>query len=132
MMPEHHTLTKNQSLVFNCLSNSKGPKSAYELLDELRGDGLKAPLQIYRALEKLQEFDLVHRLESLNSFVACSHPNCHEQNALTAFAICEKCDAVSEFSDDQVEKRLSIWADDREFQTSKTSLEIRGICKECR
>jgi len=130
-MTQTQKLTKNQNLVFGKLTASTGPMSAYELLDELRDQGLRAPLQIYRALEKLQELDLVHRLESLNSFVACAEPHCHEASALVAFAICEKCGVVSEFSDEQVQNRLAIWADERNFTPTKTSLEIRGLCQEC-
>ena len=52
--------------------------------------GLRAPLQVYRALDKLVETGLVHRLESLNAFVACAHKHCHDDCA-SAFAICEKC-----------------------------------------
>jgi Fur family zinc uptake transcriptional regulator len=62
-------LTKNQSLVMGALSQANGPLSAYTILDELREHGFRAPLQVYRALEKVVEFGLVHRLESLNAFV---------------------------------------------------------------
>jgi len=66
-------LTRNQSLVFGALSRAEGPLSAYTILDQLRDDGFRAPLQVYRALDKLVETGMVHRLESLNAFVACSH-----------------------------------------------------------
>ncbi|HSO47903.1 MAG TPA: transcriptional repressor, partial [Rhizobiaceae bacterium] len=56
-------LTKNQSLVMGALARSDGPLSAYTILDQLRDNGFRAPLQVYRALEKLVEFGLVHRLE---------------------------------------------------------------------
>jgi Fe2+ or Zn2+ uptake regulation protein len=49
--------------------------SAYDILDRLRGSGLRSPLQIYRALGPLTEQGLVHRLESLSAFVACAHPH---------------------------------------------------------
>lgn len=130
-MTQEQKLTKNQTLVFDKLVASTGPMSAYDLLDELRGQGLKAPLQIYRALEKLLEADLVHRLESINSFVACAQPNCHAKTGLVAFAICEKCGVVSEFSDEVVQSRLADWADERQFTPTKTSLEIRGLCQGC-
>lgn len=130
-MAHEQNLTKNQSLVFEKLSAADGPMSAYDLLDELREQGLKAPLQIYRALEKLQEVDLVHRLESMNSFVACAEPHCHAKTGLVAFAICEKCGTVSEFSDDVVQARLADWAAERSFAPTKTSLEIRGLCQGC-
>ena len=41
----------------------KHPVGAYELLDQLREHGLRAPLQIYRTLDQLIELKIVHRLE---------------------------------------------------------------------
>lgn len=130
--PHSHeaTLTRNQKLVFGVLEKAGAPLSAYSILDELRGEGLRAPLQVYRALEKLLETGLVHRLETLNAFVACAHPHCHEQ-ALTAFAICEKCGAVEEFSDEVVASRLGDWTRTNSFKPSRTTVEIRGLCSAC-
>ncbi|EIM75481.1 ferric uptake regulator family protein [Nitratireductor aquibiodomus RA22] len=123
-------LTRNQALVMKTLSGAEAPLSAYTILDRLRGDGLRAPLQVYRALEKLTELGLVHRLESLNAFVACAHPNCHEQE-LIAFAICEDCGKVEEFSDDVVKDRLDGWTRSHGFRPAKTTIEIRGNCGGC-
>ncbi|MCV3242329.1 Fur family transcriptional regulator [Mesorhizobium sp. ZC-5] len=123
-------LTKNQTLVLNALSRAGGPLSAYTILDQLRDEGFRAPLQVYRALEKLLERGLVHRLESLNAFVACAHDHDHA-HGLTAFAICEKCGQVSEFSDEVVEKRLKDWAGKSGFHATKTTIEIRGDCANC-
>lgn len=67
-------LTRNQSLVFEALSQAEAPLSAYMLLAKLKGTGLRAPIQIYRALDKLMAYGLAHRIESLNAFVVCSHP----------------------------------------------------------
>lgn len=127
-------LTRNQSLVFDALSKATAPLSAYSLLDQLRGDGFRAPLQVYRALEKLQEAGLVHRLESLNAFVACAHSDGDHhghRHGLTAFAICADCGQVNEFSDQEIEARLSGWANASGFRADKTTIEIRGHCASC-
>ena len=123
-------LTKNQELVLGALEKAEGPLSAYTILDALREDGLRAPLQVYRALDKLLDIGLVHRLESLNAFVACAHPHCHS-STMMAFAICEKCGNVSEFSDAGVQERLTLWAGNANFKPSKTTIEIKGICAAC-
>jgi len=44
-------LTRNQSLVLSVLQSSDQLLSAYRILDRLRDEGFKAPLQVYRALE---------------------------------------------------------------------------------
>jgi len=124
-------LTRNQSLVLDVLEGSDAPLSAYSILDQLRGEGLKAPLQVYRALDKLLDLGLAHRLESLNAFIACAEPQCH-RTGLIAFAICESCSQVSEFSDEVVRERLAAWADREGFVPSRTTMEIRGTCQTCR
>ena len=129
-MGETRELTRNQALVLGALSRTEGPLSAYALLDQLREHGFRAPLQVYRALDKLVELGLVHRLESINSFVACAHPHDHS-HGLIAFAICDRCGGVDEFSDAVVEERLRGWSRDHAFHLEKTTIEMRGTCATC-
>jgi Fur family transcriptional regulator, zinc uptake regulator len=129
-MTATHDLTRNQSLVLDTLSHADGPLSAYTILDRLRDAGFRAPLQVYRALDKLTGMGLVHRLESLNAFVACAHPHCHG-GGMIAFAICEKCGQVDEFSDEVVVERLSSWTGEHGFRPQKTTIEIRGTFARC-
>ena len=123
-------LTRNQGLVLGALTGSRGPLSAYDILDRLREDGLRAPLQVYRALDKLVERGLAHRLESLNAFVACADEHCHRKG-LIAFAICENCGKVDEFADPVIEGRLGQWAEQTGFTVERTTMEIRGRCGTC-
>lgn len=131
-MSEHvHTdLTKNQSLVMGTLAKSDSPLSAYTILDQLRDHGFRAPLQVYRALDKLVELGLVHRLESLNAFVACDHSSCDDHETV-AFMICETCGQVNEITDNTLTKRLKKLADDTSFALKKTTIELRGNCINC-
>jgi Fur family transcriptional regulator, zinc uptake regulator len=129
-MTEHLDLTRNQTLVLDKLSKADQPMSAYTLLDELRGDGLKAPLQVYRALDKLVAQGRVHRLDSISAFVACQHPDC-QSHAATVFMICEKCGKVSEKADAAVAKVLNGIARVEGFAMERTSIEIRGACGKC-
>lgn len=128
-------LTKNQSLVLDVLTRSDQPVSAYTILDRLRDHGFRAPLQVYRALDKLTEAGLVHRLESINAFVACAHRHADccggHDHGTVAFAICTGCGQVSEFHDREVDLRLESWAKGRHFQPRKTTIEIRGLCGNC-
>jgi Fur family zinc uptake transcriptional regulator len=129
-------LTKNQALVFGVLSEAEAPVSAYTILDRLRDHGFRAPLQVYRALDKLLEFGLVHRLESLNAFVACAHRESQccgagHGHGTVAFAICESCGQVAEFHDHEVDHRLEGWAKGKGFRPVKTTIEIRGLCSSC-
>ncbi len=126
----HPELTKNQALVFGSLSKSGGPLTAYAILDLLRDSGFRAPLQVYRALDKLVEYGMVHRLESLNAFVACSHKDCSGHGS-AAFAICETCGCVAEFTPDEAIGLLKAWTEKQQFHLSRTTIELRGTCKTC-
>ena len=123
-------LTRNQSLVLNALNFSHTPLSAYSILDQVRRDGMRAPLQVYRALEKLVELGMVHKLESLNAFVACSHPKC-ASHVVAAFEICDGCENVLEIADDKLNSILQDLAGQHAFRSRKTVVEMRGICDEC-
>ncbi len=124
-------LTKNQSLVFETLSSARAPLSAYTILDKLRDRGFRAPLQVYRALDKLMEGGAVHRLESLNAFVACNHPDCQMRKTI-AFTICDTCGQVEEINDEVLSQHLETIAKRNEFQPQKLTVELRGLCMDCR
>lgn len=123
-------LTKNQTLVMNTLADASGPLSAYTILDQLRSDGFRAPLQVYRALDKLVEFGLVHKLESLNAFVACRHPGCNGHENI-AFTICESCGTVTEITDDSLARQLKLIAGESRFEPTRSIIELRGMCYSC-
>ncbi|RED45815.1 Fur family transcriptional regulator [Aestuariispira insulae] len=124
-------MTKNQALVYGALNSAQAPLSAYTILDQLREEGFRAPLQVYRALDKLVEFGVVHKLESLNAFVACAHPDCYSHETV-AFTICEKCGQVAEVNDDKLGGRLEKIAAAGDFALRRSIIELRGICAVCR
>lgn len=126
----HPALKKNQKLVQDVLVASSAPLSAYSILDLLRDEGFRAPLQVYRALDKLMELGLVHKLESLNAFVACSHEAC-EVNEPAAFMICEVCESVRELGDTQLADHLGKLAANHNFALKHTTVELHGRCKNC-
>src|SRR3546814_12109589 len=76
-------MTHNQSLVLEVLRTEGRAMTAYQILDVLRDHGLRAPVQVYRALESLLEREEAHRIESLTAFVACRH---RDHGALAGFA----------------------------------------------
>jgi Fur family transcriptional regulator, zinc uptake regulator len=130
MMAARDTLTRNQLRVLERLEAAIGPLSAYTLLDQLRDDGFRAPLQVYRALDTLTKGGFVHRLESLNAFVACAKPHNHGHR-MTAFAICDACGQVAEFSDHAVGEKLDDWVGSTGFVAKKAVIEFRGTCAKC-
>ncbi|HHG91208.1 MAG TPA: transcriptional repressor [Devosia sp.] len=129
-MSRQKTLTRNQFLVLDVLKEEEKPLSAYDILDRLRDEGLKAPLQIYRALAALIGRGHAHRLESLNAYVACAGEQC-QRNGLAAFAICKACGGVTEFSDFVLRQRLEGWAEREGFRAVSPVVELHGTCAAC-
>tara|TARA_Y100000590_G_scaffold467758_1_gene647789 strand:- start:400 stop:810 length:411 start_codon:yes stop_codon:yes gene_type:complete len=122
--------SKNQTLVLKLLEKMKKPLTAYTILDKLRNDGFRAPLQVYRALDSLIKVGKVHRIESMNAFVACNN-NC-EKLDFTAFAICDECEDVSEIKDDSISSSLSILKQKSGLKTTRSNIELHGLCKKCK
>ncbi|MCH1501656.1 transcriptional repressor [Litoricolaceae bacterium] len=123
-------LTKNQTLVLSVLEESSIPLSAYTILERLGEHGLRAPPQVYRALDKLLDLGLAHKLASMNSFLACQHTQCGSHQ-VTSFAICDGCEQVSEIINTEFERQLNSLAKDVGLQPTRSTIEIHGLCDQC-
>ena len=124
-------LTKNQQAVLSLLENSKEPLKAYTILFDIQKKGIKAPTQVYRALDKLIENGKVHKIESKNSYIACKNVNCSSQSS-TSFLICEECDIVIELEKNNSSSYFSKLTEKFDFKYSEHNLEIYGYCKSCK
>ena len=124
-------LTKNQQIVLDFIEKSSEPLKAYSILYSVKKQGIKAPLQVYRALDRLVEIGKIHKIESRNAFVACKNSNCQVSKA-TAFSICESCEDVTEVSNLKLSKYLSNFADKSGMKYNKYNLEFFGLCKKCK
>ena len=125
------TLTRNQQIVFDIINKSSEPLKAYTILSNVQKKGIKAPPQVYRALDKLIEMGKIHKIESKNAFVACQNSNCNVSKA-TAFSICESCEEVTEISNSKISKYLSNFAEKAGMKYKKYNLEFFGLCKKCK
>ena len=130
-MYKENNLSKNQKIIFDLIDKSSEPLKAYTILFSVQKKGIKAPPQVYRALDKLVETGKIHKIESKNAFVACRNSNCEISKA-TAFSICESCENVSEISNSKLSKYLANFADKSGMIYSKYNLEFFGLCKKCK
>ena len=124
-------MTPNETLVYELLCDADTPLSAHGILDALRDQGVRAPLQVYRALNKLIERGAVHRIESVNGFVACSLAHCGER-AVSSFMLCNKCERTAEFTDPGIDQKIDQLATKRQFAADHKVIEITGLCASCR
>ena len=124
-----YNLTKNQKIVFNLLQNSGEPLKAYAILENLKREGLKSPLQVYRALDKLVELGIIHKIESQNSFIACSNSNCASN---TAFTICRKCGDVKEIKNNHLFEQVNDLGKKNRLKVQRFNLEFYVDCNGCK
>ena len=129
-MQKQHNLSKNQQIILDLIVKSSEPLKAYSILFNVQKKGIKAPLQVYRALDKLVEIGKIHKIESRNAFIACQNSSCQISKA-TAFSICESCENVSEISNSKLSKYLANFADEAGMKYNKYNLEFFGLCKKC-
>ena len=130
-MHKENNLSKNQQIIFDLIHKSSEPLKAYTILFNVQKKGIKAPPQVYRALDKLVEIGKIHKIESKNAFVACRNSDCEISKA-TAFSICESCEVVDEISDVKLSKYLSNFKYKKGMKFKRFNLEFFGLCKKCK
>jgi Fur family zinc uptake transcriptional regulator len=102
---------------------------AYVILDRLREEGFGSqPPVAYRALDFLVSNGLAHKIERLNAFIACSHPN---HTHTPAFMICRVCDSVAETQSSPARGALGDAARATGFKIERTVVEAEGVCPAC-
>lgn len=121
-------ISSNSMKVLNFLKESDKPLSAYDILAGLKDTDIKAPPTVYRALDNLLKNKLIHRIESLNSFVACDE---HDKSHSAQFAVCKSCGDVEEIHDKKIASYLKKIAKKIDFQIEEEILELSGFCKKC-
>jgi len=115
--------------VFEIILRSGKPIGAYDILERLRDHGkIAAPISVYRVLDFLIEQRFVHRLATINAYMACVTP---EDPHAAQFLICQCCGSVTEISDTVIDKAIAEGAKTADFQVSYPLVEIMGICAHC-
>ena len=122
-------LTDTRRKVFELVIKAGQPVGAYRLLEAMQDKGTRVmPPTVYRALNFLQGKGLVHRIESLNAFVACTR---HEDEHEGQFLICSDCGKTEELADESVSEMLREKASAHGFTLTQQTIELKGLCKEC-
>ena len=118
-----------QERILAILKRRSRPASAYDLLEELRGDNPKiAPMTVYRVLAALTERGKVLRVESLNAFIACQS---NTPGGASILSICEDCGAVEESVSNGLIEDLSRLTGKTGFTPQRHVVEVHGQCVAC-
>jgi len=121
--------TEQRKLVYRIISKSRKPITAYEVLAKMEKDveNVKPP-QAYRAIDFLIAQGLIHKIESLNSFVSC-HAGHHHTGS--QFMVCDTCHMVEEVHLCDLPQPLQKKIDHTGFQLTRWNTEIHGVCSDC-
>ncbi len=130
-------LTEIRARVLALVAEAGKPIKAYDLLEQIRvdksadgeGAGAAAPPTVYRALDFLLANGFIHKLESINAFVACHHPNAAQHSV--PFLICDRCHSATELEDAGIVATLDAAARALGFAPQAQTLEVHGLCARC-
>ena len=125
-------LTPIRASVLRLIADAGKPVKAYDLLEQVRegkGAGADAPPTVYRALDFLMANGFVHKLSSVNAFVACHHPDSAAHSV--PFLICDRCHSAVELEDRDIVRQLENRARELGFKPQAQTLEVHGLCADC-
>ncbi len=120
--------TELRRKVLALIWSSRGPAKAYDVLARLDSASAKPPT-VYRTLDFLLTHGFVHRLNSLNAYVGCSHPQEHNE---CYFLVCSGCGEIEECCGRELRQAIEKAAKANHFTPRRTTLEIQGECLRCR
>ena len=125
-------LTPLRQRVLTVILQSHEPCGAYSILETLATaaePGTKpAPPTVYRALEFLLDQQLIHRITSLNAYIACCRPARSHQGH---FLICQLCRQALELNAVNISNAIDTAAKEQGFTVASESLEVFGTCADC-
>jgi Fur family transcriptional regulator, zinc uptake regulator len=122
-------LTPIRTQVLALIADSGKPVKAYDLLERMRSEvGANAPPTVYRALDFLLHHGFIHKLASINAYVACHHPSVQHT---VPFLICDACQSALELEDESIAEALVAKAHVLGFVPRAQVLEVHGLCRRC-
>lgn len=122
-------LTPIRKRVLELIWQSHRAVKAYDLLEILQQESSTAkPPTVYRAIDFLLDAGLVHKINSLNAFVGCSHPT---ESHRCMFLLCEVCGHVEECCQPALKHEIDHVALESGYKLRKISVELTGVCGEC-
>ena len=115
--------------ILQLISQSHHAVKAYDLLEEIKSDFKNAkPTTVYRALDFLLKEGFIHKVESLNAFIACNQGHCNYKGMLL---ICTQCHEIEEKTENNMIKTVTTELQQSSFISQIKTIEVQGICVNC-
>jgi Fur family transcriptional regulator, ferric uptake regulator len=119
-----------RTAVVEALARHDCAVTALELEEELRRrQPSVARASVYRALEQLEQLDLVRRLEASRGIASYERvrPDGHHHH----HAICRRCGRMEPFEDPALERAIARVAGRVNVEVAEHDVVLRGLCKRC-
>lgn len=123
--------------IYRLILQAGRPLGAYDLISILQQERSRtdqkptniAPPTVYRSLDFLLEFGLIHQLNSINAYIPCCHPRSEH---IAAFLICQQCASVQELSNLPISQMIEFSQQTLDFTVKKSVIELSGLCHDCK
>ncbi len=125
-------LTALREQVLTLLLDYGKPLGAYALMDLLEANSDRdrvAPPTVYRALDFLLKYRLIHKIHSLNAYTPNSNPLREDSSVIL---ICTHCGIAEEAPNNTIQQAINLCASQYRFGVEKQVIEISGKCGTCR
>ena len=122
-------LTDLRRAIFEILIKSEKPLRAYEIIEKMREHGKRIhAATIYRILEFLSSNGLVHRVDALNAYIACTKNHTDHPSLLF---ICSNCSRTAEIDDPELCGSIHKNLIKLGMSSNNDCIEVKGRCENC-
>lgn len=122
-------MTQLRRKVLEWILRAQKPLSAYALVALFKEEGVVVtPTTVYRTLDFLEEYGLIHRLATQNAYVSCVMPG---HKTCGQFLICNQCHVVTEMHSKAIAQAIKSCTLSQNFVEMGQMVEVWGLCQHC-
>ncbi len=126
-----HNRGAARDALIDLLADQPCAVSVAELEDALEDRRPVGRASVYRALELLQDLNLIVRVDAGDGVVRYERAHDADQHH-HHHMLCDRCGLLIAFHDDQLEDAIHNLSDRLGFESSGHEVTLRGTCSECR
>lgn len=126
-------ITSLRKDILEIISKSKNPISAYTILGLLKKlrPGSEPPT-VYRVIDYFLEKKVIHKIDSENTYIMCSHLNELTKKNHGVLLTCLKCNSSEEVYEENFFHALELMTKRKQFKIDCSIIQVKGICSDCK
>ena len=127
---EGYRMTAARILILEILEEAGKPLKAYDIA--ALSHGALDVTTVYRFLEVLKKFELVHFVKELQAYTTCASLSCEDRGHCHHQFVCKKCEAVEELHFENCDFVKALAKQFANLRIEDHYLELSGFCKNCK